>query len=111
MKLEIEYESLLEKIICFLNVLCDLKNLRVFAFLNVKNFLSAEELKSLFYHCRCHDISLLLLESHATPESFPEERRIIITSDLCEIVENFEETWYNDSVKTTAPSGRRIFTP
>ena len=88
--LEEEYDTLLEKIICYLNVLAELKNLKFFVFVNIKSVLEDEDLEKLYYHCQKEKISLLLIESVKIRPLLPQEKAIIITKDLCEILENFQ---------------------
>lgn len=85
----INYESLLEKIICYLNILKDLRGATVVVFVGLKNVLSDKDLKLLYNHCALHKISLLIIESVKSRPLLSEEKAIIITDDLCEIVENF----------------------
>lgn len=85
------YDSLLEKIICYINVFASLKNICFFVFVNIKDVLPDEQLKQLYKHCSLHKISLFLIESQKKRPLLAEERAIIITEDLCEIVENFSD--------------------
>lgn len=86
---EENYETLLEKIICYLNILIELKAIKCVIFVGLKNVLSDDELRFLYRHCRLHKLLLLLIEGSKTRAILNEERAIIITEDLCEIVENF----------------------
>ncbi|MBQ3234784.1 MAG: type II-A CRISPR-associated protein Csn2 [Clostridia bacterium] len=88
-KFEENYESLLEKIVVYINVITQLKNCKMMVFINLKSVLSDEELKKLYYHCNLVKVGLLLLESSKIRSLLSNERAIIITDDLCEIVENF----------------------
>ena len=83
------YQSFLEKIICYINIFTELKNIKFFVFIGIKDILSNEDLVALYKHCSLHKVGLLLLESYKKRELLPTERAIIITEDLCEIVENF----------------------
>ena len=83
------YNSLLEKIICFINIFTSLKNISFFVFVDIKSVLSDDELQKLYKHCVLHKIALFLIESSKKRSSLVEEKAIIITDDLCEIVENF----------------------
>lgn len=85
------YESLLEKIICYINLFVQLKNIKFFIFVGLKNFLCDEDLNMLYRHCRQNKISVFLIESAKVRPLIYEERAIIITEDLCEIVENFPQ--------------------
>lgn len=86
------YSSFLEKLICYINIFTELKHIRFFVFVGLKDILSDEDLVLLYHHCALQKVSLLLLESSKKRSLLPVERAIIITEDLCEIVENFEET-------------------
>lgn len=88
-KPEKTYDTLLEKIVCFINIYIELKGCYVFAFVGLKSVLDDEELKLLYKHCQLHKVSLLLIENSAHRALTDNERAIIITQDLCEIIENF----------------------
>ena len=90
-KLEKCYESFLEKIVCYINVLVELKNCRFVIFVNLKSLLSDNELGMLYSHCRKEKISLLLLESSVLRPVMQEEKAVIITEDLCELLVNYDE--------------------
>lgn len=90
-KLEKDYESLEEKIICYLNALIELKTCEFFVFVNIKSVLNDEKLLQVYEHCRKEQVGLLLIESGKTRPLLPVEKAVIITEDLCEILENYEE--------------------
>ena len=83
------YESFLEKLICYINIFTELKNIKFFIFIGLKDILSDENLILLYQHCALQKVGLLLIESSKKRNLLPMERAIIITDDLCEIVENF----------------------
>lgn len=89
-KPERNYNSLLEKIICYLNILEELKGVCNFVLVGVKNVLNDEELCQLYRHCQLHKLSLLLIEYGKGRPILPVERAVIVTDDLCEIVVNFK---------------------
>lgn len=84
------YDCLLEKLICYINVYAKLKSVSFFVIVGIKSVLSNEELQCLYKHCELEKISLLLIES-AEKSRVKNERMITITDDLCEIVANIEE--------------------
>lgn len=86
---EENYETLLEKVICYINLFIELKNIRFLAFVGLKSVLSDEDLRLLYRHSKLHKLSLLLVECGKIRPLLEEEKVIIITEDLCEIVENF----------------------
>lgn len=66
------------------------KNPSFFVFVGLKDVLNDEDLQQLYNHCRLMKVGLLLLESSKKRPLLSEERGIIITDDLCELTENFE---------------------
>ena len=90
-KFESNYETVLEKLIFYVNAIAELKNNQLFIFVNLKSVLSDLELKSFYYHCLSVKANLLLIESSKIRSLLDCERAIIITDDLCEIVENYLE--------------------
>ena len=89
LKFEESYESLEEKIIVYINSLIGLKHCEFFVFVNLKSVLDDEKLKLLYKHCQSEKVGLLLLESSKIRQLLPNEKAVIITEDLCEIVENY----------------------
>ncbi len=88
-KIENTYDSFLEKIINYINILIYLKNISFVVFVNLKSVLNDDELAALYKHCLNEKIKLLLLESYKSRPLMQTEKAIIITEDLCEIVENY----------------------
>lgn len=85
------YDSLLEKIVCYINIFISLKNVSFFVLVGIKDVLSEEELLLLYRHCEANKVALFLLERGRGEKIIPIERKIIITEDLCEIVENITD--------------------
>lgn len=90
-RFEENYESLEEKIICYLNALIELKKCKFFIFVNLKSVLSDEKLSQLYAHCKAEQVGLLLIENAKIRPLLPCERAVIVTEDLCEILENYGE--------------------
>lgn len=84
-----EYESLLDKIVSYINIFLELKSIKFFVFIGLKDVLSDDDLTLLYRHCEMQKVSLLLFESSKKRDLLPQEKAIIITEDLCEIVENY----------------------
>ena len=84
------YESLEEKIVCYINALIQLKKCEFFVFVNLKSVLSDEKLAKIYSHCLLEQVGLLLIESAKIRPLLPNEKAVIITEDLCEIVENYK---------------------
>lgn len=91
LKLENDYESLEEKIICYINAMIELKKCEFFIFINLKSVLNDDKLLQIYKHCRLEQVGLLLIESKKSRPLLSSEKAVIITEDLCEILENYEE--------------------
>ena len=90
-RFEKAYDTLLEKIVCFMNAMVALKGCKFFVFVNLKSVLGDDELRDLYHHCALEKVGLLLLECGKLRPFLPEERVVLITEDLCEILENYGE--------------------
>ncbi|MCI9518831.1 MAG: type II-A CRISPR-associated protein Csn2 [Clostridia bacterium] len=86
--LQVIYDSCLEKIVCYINAMTQLKSIEFFVFVHLKSILSDNELDLLYKHCEREKVGLILIESCANRKKLSNEVAIIITSDLCEIVDN-----------------------
>ncbi len=79
------YSSLLEKLIAFLRIHARYFAVKVFFFVNLKSFLSAGQLKLLFFEARHENVHLFFLEN--TLKSGDEyEKIVVVDRDLCEFV-------------------------
>ena len=85
------YDTLEEKIVCYINALIELKQCEFFIFVNLKGVLSDEKLQQIYAHCRAEQVGLLLIEDSKRRKLLPCEKAVIITEDLCEILENYED--------------------
>ena len=85
------YDSLEEKIVCYVNALIELKQCEFFVFVNLKSVLSDEKLEQIYAHCRAEQVGVLLIEGGKRRKLLPCEKAVIITEDLCEILENYDE--------------------
>ena len=85
------YDSLEEKIICYINALIELRQCEFFVFVNLKGVLSDEKLEQIYAHCRAEQVGLLLIEDGKRRKLLSCEKAVIITEDLCEILENYDE--------------------
>ena len=87
------YDTLLEKLICYINIFAELKSVSFFVLVGFKDVLTPEETTLLYKHCALNKIELFLLERKSYEKLPDNERKIIITEDLCEIVENIPEMY------------------
>ena len=85
------YDTLEEKLVCYINASIELKGCEFFIFVNLKSVLSDEKLEQIYAHCRAEQVGLLLIEDGKRRPLLPSEKALIITEDLCEILENYEE--------------------
>lgn len=89
-KFEKVYDTLEEKIICYINAMIELKKCEFFIFVNLKSVLNDDKLLSVYAHCRAEQVGLLLIENGKLRPLLPCEKAVIITEDLCEILENYD---------------------
>ena len=85
------YDSLEEKIVCYINALIELKQCEFFIFVNLKSVVSDEKLEQIYAHCRAEQVGLLLIEDGKRRKLLSCEKAVIITEDLCEILENYDD--------------------
>lgn len=88
-KFEKTYESLEEKLLCYINALIELKKCEFFIFVNLKSVLDDKKLLHLYNHCQAEKVGVLLITNSRVRPLLPCEKAIIITEDLCEILENY----------------------
>lgn len=84
------YDSFEEKLICYINALIELKQSEFFVFVNLKSVLSDEKLEQIYAHCRAEQVGIMLIEDVKRRQLLSAEKAVIITEDLCEILENYE---------------------
>ena len=82
LKLAKVYETLEEKIVCYINALIELKGCEFFVFVNLKGVLSDEKLEQIYAHCRAEQVGLLLIEDGKRRKLLSCEKAVIITEDL-----------------------------
>jgi CRISPR type II-A-associated protein Csn2 len=78
-------ESLLNKLVAFINIFSSLVKIKNFFFVNLKCFLNADELLKLYHEAQLNEVNLFLLESFEK-DHLKDEKIVIIDKDLCEIV-------------------------
>lgn len=87
------YDRLLEKLVCYVNILIELKSLSFIVLTGFKNVLTVDELQAFYKHCDLKKVSVLLVEGKVFDEKFSIERRITITEDLCEICDFVDDSY------------------
>jgi CRISPR type II-A-associated protein Csn2 len=78
-------ESLLEKLCEYVNLICDLKPLKLFILTFGKEFLDDSEIVELYKHCCDKNVRLLFIEAKDSSSLNTDELRLIIDNDLCTI--------------------------
>ena len=82
---------LLERLCEYVNLICDLKPLKLFIIVFGKSFLSTSDISRLYSHCYDKNVRLLLIEAKDNTVRLENERRLIIDSDLCSITQGYED--------------------
>lgn len=81
-KIDVEYTSLIERITDYIRAFHNICSIRVFTFINLKDYLSVEELKLLYEFVLYEKVNLILIEGHQSASVIP-EKHLIIDKDLC----------------------------
>ena len=81
-KVDCQAESLLEQVVEYVNASVELLHQNIFVFLNLKLFLTKEELEALYYECFNRKVYLILIET-IFQEKLPKEKVCIIDKDQC----------------------------
>lgn len=79
-----EYDKLTEILYSYMQLVREFDGDKVFAFVNLRSFVKADELQDFADTVLAHGYRVLLLDSHAYP-SLSMEKRLIVDADLCEI--------------------------
>lgn len=78
-------QNLLERLCEYVNLLCDLKPLKLIVLVFGKHFMSKNEIENFNKYCLDKDARLLLIEGADKTELFSNEKRLIIDDDMCTI--------------------------
>lgn len=87
-KVEKTYDCFIEKIICYVNLLVELKGIKLLIFINARGYFSDEDIRNLFEHCEREQLYILFVESKLPKKMQEFEVATVITEDLCEILVN-----------------------
>ncbi len=85
-KIEIDAHSMLERITEYCDILTNLLKISCIIFVNAKSFLTIEEINLLYDEILYKKYNVLFIESHDSEVHHPNEKRIIIDKDLCELM-------------------------
>ncbi|MFP3154526.1 type II-A CRISPR-associated protein Csn2 [Lachnospiraceae bacterium ZAX-1] len=78
-------QRLCERLCEYVNLLCDLKPLKLFVLVFGKQFLEESDIFAFYRYCFDKNVRLLFIEGRDVSEYLQGERRLIIDSDLCSI--------------------------
>ena len=79
-----DYNNLAERLLSYMNLITRFDNEKLFLFVNLRSFVSDDEMELFLETIVTHGWKVLLLDNHATT-LLPQEKRILIDRDLCEI--------------------------
>lgn len=82
-KLESSYTSVTEKVIDYLTISYEFFHYNCFIFVNLKSFVSNEDLKKIYSFVQYNKINILLLENRISSNVSECEKILIIDEDLC----------------------------
>lgn len=85
-KIDTQYENLLDKMISYLKILADLGDVRLLVVLNFVAFFDREELQEIIRMAQYLKINLLFVEKREPDDWYTDENRYIIDKDNCVIV-------------------------
>lgn len=85
LKVQTEYENLLEKLIDYMEMMVQIFNLRCMVFVHLKSFLEESELEELYKAASYKKVNLLLLENRDYEQKNEREKMFLWDKDLCEI--------------------------
>jgi CRISPR-associated protein Csn2 len=80
------FNGLLDKLLNYIDISIQLKNIKVLFLLNGKLYFSNEELKIIFEYCQNNSLCLCLVENKDNNKAMDFEKKLIIDEDLCEII-------------------------
>lgn len=85
-KIDTQYENLLDKMISYLKILADLGDVSLLVVLNSATFFDREELQEIIQMARYLKINILFVEKREPEDWYADEKRYIIDKDNCIIV-------------------------
>lgn len=86
--------SLLDRLCEYMDLLCDLKPLKLLVLVFGKQFLTNNDIESFYKHCCDKNVRLLIIEGADRTELLSNERRLIIDIDLCTVPQGYNDFDY-----------------
>jgi CRISPR-associated protein Csn2 len=85
LKIETNYDTLLEKLVDYINIVQEYCGISCIVFVNLKTYLTEEELTQLYTHASYKKIHIILFEGRLYNKIPEFEKTFILDEDLCEI--------------------------
>lgn len=79
-------ESILDKLLQYINICAELKLCKIIVLVNAKSYLNVDELKQLYIHSLYKKQTLVLLENVHREQLLENERKVFIDNDFCDII-------------------------
>lgn len=89
--IDVHEMELVSRILTYMQLLTSLRLARIFTFVNLKSYLTTEQLIELYHESRLKKYTLLLLESRSAPHVEDYEKCLTLDADLCVVVNDFNE--------------------
>lgn len=89
MQIKEKYDTILEKLIVYINLHIELLGIKIFIFSFLTKFLAKEEMIQLFKHCELCEVSMLIIEDKMLSDEYLKDFKsdvLVIDNDLCEIL-------------------------
>lgn len=87
-KIDEEYDSLLSKLVEYMKIISKLCKIKILILVNIKAYLTIEEIEDLYINASYNKIQLVLIESYEK-EKLDGENVYIIDNDKCVIIKQF----------------------
>lgn len=82
---DLQYTKLLELLINYINILIEFSKLKLIIFLNLRDFMSQDDLYQLIQHCERKEVIILLIQAKQM-YNIENQNCLIVDEDLCEIL-------------------------
>lgn len=84
-KFDVDYQNILEKLVEYITLMDNLEKNQLYVFVNLKTYLTDEEIGEFYKFIFYNKINVLLIENFKRGENLKEEKIYLIDKDLCRI--------------------------